>query len=276
MEKEKVSEQKTCFVIMPISDVDGYEPNHFKRVYDHIIKPACKGAGYVPIRADDVQATNYIVIDILKKIISAEMVICDLSSRNPNVLYELGIRQAFNLPVTLIKDSRTQRVFDIQGLRDIEYDESLRIDTVENAKTLLESTLKNTSKLAKEDVNSIIQLLGITPANLPSVEISNDTSLLLNAINNIGERITRLEKFRDTVDHTASKRVRRRPLKDKNDRAIELGAMARHHQYGEGEVAFIDPDYIFISQPDGGYVVEPKDARELEIIGETDSGIIIK
>jgi hypothetical protein len=165
---EKTSEPKACFIIMPISDVDGYEPGHFKRVYDYIIKPACTAAGYTPLRADDVQSTNYIVIDILKRIITAEMVICDLSSRNANVLYELGLRHAFNLPVTLIKDSITTRVFDIQGLRDIEYDASLRIDSVESAKSLLETTLKNTSKLKKEDVNSIVQLLGITSATLPN------------------------------------------------------------------------------------------------------------
>ena len=58
------------------------------------------------------------------------MAICDLSSRNPNVLYELGIRQAFNKPVSLIKDAKTIRIFDIQGFRDIVYDESLRIDSV--------------------------------------------------------------------------------------------------------------------------------------------------
>ncbi len=40
--------------------------------------------------------TNYIVIDILKKILESEFVLCDLSAKNPNVFYELGIRQAFN------------------------------------------------------------------------------------------------------------------------------------------------------------------------------------
>ena len=37
--KEKNS-LKTCFVIMPISDVDGYEKGHFGRVYEYLIKPA--------------------------------------------------------------------------------------------------------------------------------------------------------------------------------------------------------------------------------------------
>ncbi len=115
----------TCFVIMPISDVDGYDVGHFGRVYEFIIKPACKNTGFKPVRADEVQVTNYIVVDILRRILDADMVVCDLSGRNANVLYELGIRQAFNRPVTLIRDSRTPTIFDIQGLRDLEYDETL-------------------------------------------------------------------------------------------------------------------------------------------------------
>ena len=80
---------KKCFIIMPISDQDGYEKGHFNRVYKHIVQPACEKAGFVPIRADDENKTNYIVIDIIKKIIEADIVLCDLSAKNPNVLYEL-------------------------------------------------------------------------------------------------------------------------------------------------------------------------------------------
>ena len=124
--------QKTCFVVMPISDMDDYEKGHFTRVYSHLIRPACERSGFTPIRADDVASSNYIVIDILSKIIESDLVICDLSGKNPNVLYELGIRQAFNLPTVLIKDIKTNRIFDIQGLRYTEYNHALRVDTVEN------------------------------------------------------------------------------------------------------------------------------------------------
>ena len=100
------SKQKTCFIIMPISDHPEYAVGHFKRVYEYIIKPACEAEDFKPIRADDVKVTNYIALDIIKQIIECDMAICDLSSRNPNVLYEAGIRQAFNLPITFIKDKK--------------------------------------------------------------------------------------------------------------------------------------------------------------------------
>lgn len=93
---------KTCFIIMPIADHPDYEAGHFNRVYEYLIKPACIKAGYHPYRADDSKASHMIMFDILKKIMDCDMAICDLSSKNANVFYELGLRQAFNKKLSLL------------------------------------------------------------------------------------------------------------------------------------------------------------------------------
>ena len=184
---------KSCFVIMPIANQEGYDDGHFSRVYEYVIKPAIKTAGFEPIRADEVQQTNYIIIDILKKIVNADMVVCDLSSRNPNVLYELGIRQAFNKPVCLIKDQITNRMFDIQGFRDVEYDHTLRIDKVNEAINELATAIKSTYENKSSDVNSIVQLLGISEAILDKgTDLSPESTLILQAINSMNEKILNL------------------------------------------------------------------------------------
>lgn len=183
-----------CFVIMPISDPNDYDTGHFSRVYSHLIKPACTAAGVSPIRADEVKSTNYIVIDILKRILQSDIVLCDLSAKNPNVMYELGIRQAFNLPSILIKDKRTERVFDIQGIRTVEYDENLRVDVVEKDISNIKTTIQKTIADKGKDINSLIQLLGMPKAKLSSnTEISQETTLILEHIRDISQRITRLE-----------------------------------------------------------------------------------
>lgn len=119
-------ENKDCFVIMPISECEGYEKGHFKHVYEDIIKPAVEKAGYIAIRADEVNATNLIHLDILKKLIDTPIAVCDLSTRNPNVLFELGIRQAFDKPVVLIQEKGTQKIFDIAPLRYLEYSKDMK------------------------------------------------------------------------------------------------------------------------------------------------------
>jgi len=196
---KKAEELPICFVMMPFSEGDKYESGHFKRVYEYLIKPACLQAGFTPMRADDVFQSNHIVLDVLRLIVEAPMAVCDLSASNPNVLYELGVRQAFNKPVTLIKDVKTERIFDIQGLRDQTYDSDLRIDKVGPAVASLATAISDTyearDRKGAGDVNSLIQLLGITAAVLPEKkEISGDTALILKAITDLSRRVTEAEK----------------------------------------------------------------------------------
>jgi hypothetical protein len=199
--EEPQEQVRTCFVVMPISDAPPYEPGHFRRVYEHIIKPACMTAGFTPIRADDVNRANIIVIDVLRRIIEADLVLCDLSGRNPNVMYELGVRQAFNHPVVLIKDNKTDRVFDVQGLRDIEYDAALRVDRIGPVVQQIAASLKNTADGAEGEVNSIIQLLGVQPARIQSTtHLSEDASVLLSAIADVGKRLAKLENTGTPLD----------------------------------------------------------------------------
>lgn len=201
----KAKEEKkelTCFIIMPISDQDGYLKEHFSRVYNHIIKPACVKAGFRPIRADENTKTDFIVIDIITKILDSDMVICDLSAKNPNVLYELGLRQAFNKKTLLIKDIKTERIFDIQGLRSIDYNESLRIDSVIDNVSLISNALQETYNANSSDTNSLISLLAIKPATLNDrVELSNDSSVLLKAIKDVQSRLNSIEKTSNLLDN---------------------------------------------------------------------------
>lgn len=210
-ENSQIKTKPTCFVIMPISDVHGYESGHFARVYEHLLKPAIVAAGYTPVRADDAVKTDYIVVGIIQQIVDSEMVICDFSARNPNVMYELGIRHAFNKPVTLIKDRRTEKVFDIQGLRYTEYDDSLRIDSVQKDVSRITTAISETAKAGAENLNSVVQLAGIKAAEVPAGQtVSPDTQLLLSALGALERRIDTVEgKGRSTVRyfHTEDDKV---------------------------------------------------------------------
>lgn len=193
---DKIEEDlPTCFVIMPIADMPGYDTGHFGRVYEHLLKPAIKAAGYKPVRADDTNKTDYIVIGIIQKIVESEMVVCDLSGRNANVMYELGIRHAFNKQVVLIKDSRTEKVFDIQGLRYTQYDESLRVDSAEKDTKRIEISINETATAENKDLNSIVKLAAIHAAESPKkTEISTDTQLILSAIQYLESRVEQAER----------------------------------------------------------------------------------
>ena len=198
-DKTEDAEKKTCFIIMPIADHTEYSPGHFDRVYEHIIAPACTKAGFRPDRADDAKHTHVILLNILKRLLNADMALCDLSSKNPNVMYELGIRQAFDKPVALIKDDKTERIFDVGILSDFEYKSDLRIDNVQEAVEAIAVRLEMTySKKADHD-NSLIHLMKIQPAGLPEpTHVSPDTTVILDSLEILGRRLAALEPLTGT------------------------------------------------------------------------------
>jgi len=175
-----LEEVKECFVIMPISDPDDYCSGHFKRVYDDIFTPAIKAAGFTPYRADQDVASNLIQLEILRKLIDCPMAICDLSTRNPNVMFELGIRQAFDKPVTLVQEEGTPAIFDISQFRYITYrKERIYHEVLADQRTIAES-IKSTYAASTDGkaVNSIIRLLElIGPAKLDETKGSVDPAV---------------------------------------------------------------------------------------------------
>lgn len=176
--------ENECFVLMPISKVDGYSEDHFLRVYEDIIKVGIEQAQYVPVRSDEVKETNLIHLDILKKLIDAPIAVCDLSTRNPNVLFELGIRQAFDKPVVLIQEKGTPKIFDINPLRYLEYSKEMKYHEVLKTQKELKQAIEAT-KAAENDngnINSIVRLLALSSATIPNMEGNNKEALTLDII----------------------------------------------------------------------------------------------
>lgn len=235
--------KRTCFVIMPISDAEGYEKGHFSRVYEHLIKPACSHAGFDPVRADDTSKANMIIIDILQKILECDMAICDLSSRNPNVFYELGFRQAFNKKTILIKDIKTAMPFDISGIRTLTYNENLRIDEVKKTIPEIAKCITETFNAGAKEVNSLLQLLSIEkPAILPDkVTLSKDSVTILNAIGELNNKFDFL-----------SKRARLSSLKLSNGEIANIGdflGTKENNIFSDlGQLIEINPNNILIEK----------------------------
>ena len=119
-----------CFVIMPITAPAPYAQDHFKRVFQNIIAPACELAGFKALKGDEVKETNLIHLDILKRLLTAPMAVCDLSNHNPNVLFELALRQAFDKPVVLVQEVDTAKIFDISPLRTVDYHSDMTYEHV--------------------------------------------------------------------------------------------------------------------------------------------------
>lgn len=156
---------KPCFVIMPISDQPQYPAGHFNKIYEQIIVPAVKEAGFEPVRADSNQICDSIMQKILKNLVECDMAISDLSSRNPNVMYELGIRQAYGKKVVLIQDDATDKIFDVAGINTVFYKRDRLYENVIKAKDDIANAIKETY------ANGSFSLMSI--ANLENATVDN-------------------------------------------------------------------------------------------------------
>ncbi len=108
----------TCFVMMPFA-------NPLGSYYGSVYEPAIKKAGLRAVRADaDIYGTGKIIDQIWDGINSARVLVAELTNRNPNVLYELGLAHALKKPVVLVSSNEGDVPFDVKHVRVIYYDVS--------------------------------------------------------------------------------------------------------------------------------------------------------
>ena len=197
--------REECFVIMPISDPENYEDGHFQHVYDDIFTPAIEAAGYKPKRADDVQQTNVIHLDVVRRLVEAPMAVCDLSTRNPNVLFEFGFRQAFDRPTVLVQEKGTPRIFDTNLLRAKDYRPSMRYHEVLEDQKSITGSIEATRDAIKDggDVNSLVKLLSLAAAEVkPGAQL--DANQVMDLMRGEFESFKKelLARKRGTATHT--------------------------------------------------------------------------
>lgn len=105
-----------AFIAMPFSEkTDAYAKGYFDEVLKHLITPAAAKANFNS-RTANKSGSEVIQSTIINELDKADLVIVDLTEHNPNVLFELGMRIAFNKPVCLIRAEGTKPIFDVDHM----------------------------------------------------------------------------------------------------------------------------------------------------------------
>lgn len=105
----------TCFVLMPFGE-------WFDRYYKEIYSPAIRDAGFEPMRADGIFNTGAVMEQIWNHITSSDVLLAELTDKNPNVFYELGLAHARRKPVVFVSGNLDDVPFDLRHLRVVLYD----------------------------------------------------------------------------------------------------------------------------------------------------------
>jgi hypothetical protein len=127
--------QATCFIVMPFSEE--WSPDVHR-----ILARACEAAGVRPVRGDDLFTPSDILEDMWQSINASDFVIADITGRNPNVFYELGIAHTLAKPVLILSKQAADIPIDLATRRVILYGQKADAWREELARTIGEAIAK--------------------------------------------------------------------------------------------------------------------------------------
>lgn len=116
-----VAEKLRCFVIQPFSKTAAHSKTYWKKHFVSMLKPMIEAVPNLeahisePLRGD-------IIRQIIADLVTAPVVVADLTDHNPNVFWELGIRQSFKHGTVTIAQQGTPLPFDIWSKGTLFYD----------------------------------------------------------------------------------------------------------------------------------------------------------
>ena len=162
MENKKDEQELICGIIMPITPVQGYHPMHWNQIRNLIDESIDEITDY-KFKSRMVSESDKVSVihkTIIQNIYNDHMVVCDVSTKNPNVMFELGMRLAFNKPVVIIKDLETEYVFDTATIRHITYPKTLNYFDIKAFKEKLKNYIIEGYKEVEENKFNFLKEYG--------------------------------------------------------------------------------------------------------------------
>ena len=111
--------EKTCFVISAIDEEGSKTRKEADDKFEFVYSSVLEDLGYKIIRSDKISSPGSISREIVQYLINADLVIADISNENPNVFYELAVRNAIKKPVIVFRSPEQSMPFDIYDKRSI-------------------------------------------------------------------------------------------------------------------------------------------------------------
>ena len=111
----------TCFVVMGFGVKTDFETGRsldLNKSYENMIKPAVEATGLTCVRADEIVHSGEIDLPMYQQLLSADVVVADLSTSNKNAFYELGVRHALRPYTTVVicEDGMKPMAFDVNHI----------------------------------------------------------------------------------------------------------------------------------------------------------------
>jgi hypothetical protein len=205
MTSAKTNQQKVghtakpvCGIVMPISTIDGCSAEHWidvKEVITESVSMISEPSFEIKMVSDS-ESAGVIHKRIVQSLYFSEIVICDVSAKNPNVMFELGMRLAFDKPTIVIKDDSTNYSFDTGVIEHISYPRDLRYGAIIEFKEKLKAKVSATYKASTDGDKSISFLNTFGPFQIPQLhqESAPAESIMLSMMQEMQANVERLSR----------------------------------------------------------------------------------
>lgn len=186
--------KKRCGLIMPISDFDGCLASHWDDVFS-VVKEALSVTEFSVELVSQSDEIGVIQKRIVQNIYDNEIVVCDVSGKNPNVMFELGMRLAFDKPAIIIKDDKTNYSFDTSSIEHLEYPRDLHYHSIQLFKSRLKEKVVATFEASKRpEYTTFLKHFGhFVVAEIEEKKVGKE-DYILEAILELGNDLRRLTR----------------------------------------------------------------------------------
>jgi hypothetical protein len=182
-----------CGIIMPISGGDGYSKEHWSDVKT-ILEEVIMDAGFKPNLVSDANDVGIIHNRIVQNIYNNPLVVCDVSSKNPNVMFELGLRLAFDKATIIVKDDVTSYTFDTGVIEHLGYPRDLRYGLINSFKANLKLKLLSTYTSSTDpNYSTFLKHFVQYKTKLDEREVTS-MAYLVHAIDELNNRMSEMKR----------------------------------------------------------------------------------
>jgi hypothetical protein len=195
------AKKKECFVIGPIGAEGSDTRNHADWLYTEIISPVVTSDefGYAVDRADKIAEPGRITDQIINAILGADLVIADLSEKNPNAFYELGIRHMMPNGVTIHMVREDEELpFDIKDYRAIVFS-LVHPENLEAARNSLADQITTVEAEGYNPTNPITDASGIQQLRDSADDKDNLIANLSSRLDMLTSEVDQMKRYNNRM-----------------------------------------------------------------------------